>query len=99
MFNSTADRPGFLQGDEHAAVNGSPAHRSVLPAWKPDAALEPALRQLEAEDHGSRQPGRQYPAAGHGPRAAFMSTLDSHSNNAPSRTRNQAPTCTLPTLH
>jgi hypothetical protein len=58
MFNSTAQRPGFLQGDEHAAVNGSPAHRSIVPARQPDAALEPALRQLEAVDHGRRQLGR-----------------------------------------
>jgi hypothetical protein len=58
MFASTAQRSGFLQGDEHAAMNRGPAHRSVVPARQPDAALEPALRQLEAVEHGGRQLGR-----------------------------------------
>src|SRR5579864_1457013 len=52
---SATERLRFLQGDQQAAVGGGPADRAVAPARKAHAALEPALRKLQAmNDRGSQ---------------------------------------------
>src|SRR5258708_5584839 len=41
MFNSTAQRPGFLQGDEPPAPNYRASHRSIVATPHTDAELAP----------------------------------------------------------
>src|SRR5713101_352836 len=56
---SVTQRSRFLQRDKEASVGYGVAHRAVAPGWKPHAALEPTLRELETMNDGSAQLARK----------------------------------------
>src|SRR5215471_9911852 len=58
---SATQGPRFLQRDQETAVAGAAFDRAVAAARQPQAALEAALRELEAMDNGSAQLLRQHP--------------------------------------